>query len=169
MCVNGWFRNGTCIFSVLWYRKTAASFRKAERKKESWIAEALSGLTAVSPAHSGNQLLRQHRTNSGARLAWSLFRHIAHLFLDNRQVACGKSVQSDEKICFAIRTPELCGVALMRNAEFGMRNCGRFPPFPHMGIPHPSILFIVDIKALLWSKRGSVFRNSAFRIHHYLP
>ena len=41
-----------------------------------------------------------------------MFRHIAHLLLANRQVACGESVQSDEKIYCAIRTPELCGVAL---------------------------------------------------------
>ena len=56
--------------------------------------------------------LRRHRTNAATRLACSCFRQIAHLSLDNRQVACGKSVQPDEKTYFAIRTPELCGVAL---------------------------------------------------------
>ncbi|MBR0538121.1 MAG: hypothetical protein IJK40_08215, partial [Clostridia bacterium] len=43
--------------------------------------------------------------------------HPAQIFLANRQVDGVKSVQSDEKIYCAIRTPELCGVALKTKNE----------------------------------------------------
>ncbi|MBQ7541918.1 MAG: hypothetical protein IJT44_06460, partial [Clostridia bacterium] len=55
---------------------------------------------------------RQHRTIRDARLARILFRHAAQKSLDLRQQAFELFVQPDEKPCFTIRTPELCGIAL---------------------------------------------------------
>ena len=57
--------------------------------------------------------LRQHRTIRGVRLACILFRQIAQKSLERRPHSCGLFGRSDEKSDGAIRTPELCGVALI--------------------------------------------------------
>ncbi|MBQ6421471.1 MAG: hypothetical protein IJK02_10395, partial [Clostridia bacterium] len=48
-------------------------------------------------------------------------------FLANRQVDGVKSVQSDEKIYCAIRTPELCGVALRKEQQVRSVHQGTVP------------------------------------------
>ena len=68
-------------------------------------------------------ILRQHRTNWCARLAWICFRHVAQKFFDLRQQACKIFVQPDEKSYCAIRTPKLCGIALRQCAQLLCANC----------------------------------------------
>ena len=58
--------------------------------------------------------IRQHRTIRGARLAWILFRQPAQKISARRQPYLNLFVHPDEKSYFAIRTPELCGIALSR-------------------------------------------------------
>ena len=58
------------------------------------------------------EILRQYRTNRDTRLACILFRHIALKILALRQQSFRFFVQSDEKSNYAIRTPQLCGIAL---------------------------------------------------------
>ena len=63
----------------------------------------------------GQSLLRQHRTIRGVRLACILFRQSALKSAPIRQYANGLFVHPDEKSDYAIRTPELCGIALNIN------------------------------------------------------
>ena len=58
------------------------------------------------------EFLRQYRTIHGARLAWILFRQFAQKSLGKASALPPFFVQPDEKSCYAIRTPELCGIAL---------------------------------------------------------
>ena len=55
---------------------------------------------------------RQYRTIRGARLACILFRRTAQKSASIRQYASRLFVHPDEKSDCAIRTPELCGIAL---------------------------------------------------------
>ena len=57
--------------------------------------------------------LGQHRIIRGARLVRIYFRHLAQFFLESRKDSCEKTVQADEKTAITIRTPELCGIALI--------------------------------------------------------
>ena len=61
--------------------------------------------------------LGQYRTNCGTRLACILFRHIALKILALRQQSFRFFVQSDEKSNYAIRTPQLCGIALKSKTD----------------------------------------------------
>ena len=54
----------------------------------------------------------KNRLTAWHHICLLFFRHLAQKSLDNRQVDCGISIQSDEKIDCASAAPSLCGVAL---------------------------------------------------------
>ena len=54
----------------------------------------------------------KNRLTAWHHICLLFFRHLAQKSLDNRQVDCGISIRSDEKIDCASAAPSLCGVAL---------------------------------------------------------
>ena len=54
----------------------------------------------------------KNRLTAWHHICLLFFRHLAQKSLDNRQVDCVISIQSDEKIDCASAAPSLCGVAL---------------------------------------------------------
>ena len=55
----------------------------------------------------------KNRLTAWHHICLLFFRHLAQKSLDNRQVDCGISIQSDEKIDCASAAPSLCGIALI--------------------------------------------------------
>ncbi|MBQ5969093.1 MAG: hypothetical protein IJU96_00460, partial [Clostridia bacterium] len=59
-------------------------------------------------------------------IARTFHRHIAQIFLESREDSCVKFMQSDDKICIALKRPEFLEVPcfiLVRAAQIGNRRC----------------------------------------------
>ena len=147
----------------LWVARVSSSAAAVEENREQ--IDVLQRLRQALADPDYRRLLRQHRTNRRRTSCLHLFRHISQKASGIHKVFPAFFVSSAEKSVCAIRTPLLCGIALMR--QFNIRKGSRMNkiscrPARASSPPEPASVWLLNHYYSSFSCSG-VFGNASLQ------